>query len=48
MTRNLLSNEIFPLACAQNGVTHVDTKKKQNLEFDWEAPVGYEGTIIFK
>ncbi|XP_032675276.1 putative ferric-chelate reductase 1 homolog isoform X2 [Odontomachus brunneus] len=31
----------------KNGVTHVNTSKKQNLEFDWEAPVGYEGTIIF-
>ncbi|XP_025160068.1 putative ferric-chelate reductase 1 homolog isoform X3 [Harpegnathos saltator] len=30
-----------------NAVTHVNTSKKQNLEFDWEAPVDYEGTIIF-
>ncbi|XP_011865785.1 PREDICTED: putative ferric-chelate reductase 1 homolog [Vollenhovia emeryi] len=31
----------------KNGVTHRSTDKKQNLEFDWEAPVDYEGTIIF-
>ncbi|XP_015598085.1 putative ferric-chelate reductase 1 homolog isoform X2 [Cephus cinctus] len=31
----------------KNGVTHIDKRKKQNLEFDWEAPPYYEGTIIF-
>lgn len=31
----------------KNGVTHTNTNKKQNLEFDWEVPVDYEGTIIF-
>ncbi|XP_071560444.1 putative ferric-chelate reductase 1 homolog isoform X1 [Temnothorax nylanderi] len=31
----------------KNGVTHTNTEKKHNLEFDWEAPVDYEGTIIF-
>ncbi|GAB1860968.1 Putative ferric-chelate reductase 1-like protein [Camponotus japonicus] len=31
----------------KNGVTHTNTEKKQNLELDWEAPVDYEGTIIF-
>ncbi|XP_011637244.1 putative ferric-chelate reductase 1 homolog [Pogonomyrmex barbatus] len=31
----------------KNGVTHTNTNKKHNLEFDWEIPVDYEGTIIF-
>ncbi|XP_066596553.1 putative ferric-chelate reductase 1 homolog isoform X3 [Prorops nasuta] len=31
----------------KNAVTHSSKEKKQNLEFDWEAPVNYEGTIIF-
>ncbi|XP_012535787.1 putative ferric-chelate reductase 1 homolog [Monomorium pharaonis] len=31
----------------KNAVTHINTNKKHNLEFDWEAPVDYEGTIIF-
>lgn len=38
------------LECVQgikSGVTHTDTSKKQNLEFDWEAPEDYVGTIIF-
>ncbi|XP_043793259.1 putative ferric-chelate reductase 1 homolog isoform X1 [Apis laboriosa] len=32
----------------KNAVTHTNTSKKHNLEFDWEAPVDYEGTIVFK
>ncbi|XP_012137396.1 putative ferric-chelate reductase 1 homolog isoform X2 [Megachile rotundata] len=38
------------IECAQgikNAVTHTNTSKKHNLEFDWEAPVDYEGTIVF-
>lgn len=31
----------------KNGVTHTNKTDKYNLEFDWEAPVDYEGTIIF-
>ncbi|XP_012272303.1 putative ferric-chelate reductase 1 homolog [Orussus abietinus] len=31
----------------KNAVTHVNKDKKQNLEFDWQAPPDYEGTIIF-
>ncbi|XP_043278671.1 putative ferric-chelate reductase 1 homolog isoform X2 [Venturia canescens] len=31
----------------RNAVTHTDKQKKQNLEFEWEAPNEYEGTIIF-
>lgn len=26
----------------------MNVSKKHNLEFDWEAPVNYEGTIVFK
>ncbi|XP_076665949.1 putative ferric-chelate reductase 1 homolog isoform X2 [Andrena cerasifolii] len=32
----------------KNAVTHTNTSKKHNLELDWEAPVDYEGTIVFK
>ncbi|XP_076645315.1 putative ferric-chelate reductase 1 homolog isoform X2 [Halictus rubicundus] len=32
----------------KNAVTHTNTSKKHNLEFDWEAPADYEGTIVFK
>lgn len=32
----------------KNAVTHTNTSKKHNLEFDWEAPAGYEGTIVFQ
>ncbi|XP_031831549.1 putative ferric-chelate reductase 1 homolog isoform X2 [Nomia melanderi] len=32
----------------KNTVTHTNTSKKHNLEFDWEAPADYEGTIVFK
>ncbi|XP_043583133.1 putative ferric-chelate reductase 1 homolog isoform X1 [Bombus pyrosoma] len=32
----------------KNAVTHTNVSKKHNLEFDWEAPVNYEGTIVFK
>ncbi|RLU19579.1 hypothetical protein DMN91_008136 [Ooceraea biroi] len=38
------------LECTQgtkNGVTHTNTQKKHNLVFDWQAPIDYEGTIIF-
>lgn len=38
----------FTLSFVKNGVTHTNTSKKHNLEFDWEAPVDYEGTIVFK
>ncbi|XP_046610894.1 putative ferric-chelate reductase 1 homolog [Neodiprion virginianus] len=31
----------------KNGVTHINKDRKQNLEFDWEAPEDYVGTIIF-
>ncbi|XP_012256779.2 putative ferric-chelate reductase 1 homolog [Athalia rosae] len=31
----------------KSGITHSDTDPKQNLEFDWEAPEDYIGTIIF-
>uniref|UniRef100_A0A0C9QEG1 CG8399_2 protein n=1 Tax=Fopius arisanus TaxID=64838 RepID=A0A0C9QEG1_9HYME len=31
----------------KDGVTHTDTSEKHNIEFDWEAPADYEGTIIF-
>ncbi|KAL0118629.1 hypothetical protein PUN28_009358 [Cardiocondyla obscurior] len=31
----------------KNGVTHTNTDAKHNLEFDWEVPIDYEGTIIF-
>ncbi|KAG7202882.1 hypothetical protein KM043_010030 [Ampulex compressa] len=31
----------------KNAVTHTNKSKKHNLEFDWEAPVDYEGTIVF-
>ncbi|XP_012233897.2 putative ferric-chelate reductase 1 homolog isoform X1 [Linepithema humile] len=31
----------------KNGVTHTSKERKQNLEFDWEVPVDYEGIIIF-
>ncbi|XP_020280985.1 putative ferric-chelate reductase 1 homolog isoform X2 [Pseudomyrmex gracilis] len=39
-----------PVECipgVKNAVTHMNTSKKHNLEFDWEAPFDYEGTIIF-
>ncbi|XP_053985037.1 putative ferric-chelate reductase 1 homolog isoform X1 [Hylaeus volcanicus] len=32
----------------KNAVTHTNTTKKHNLEFDWEAPADYEGTIVFR
>ncbi|XP_076166775.1 putative ferric-chelate reductase 1 homolog isoform X2 [Ptiloglossa arizonensis] len=39
------------IECTQgvkNAVTHTNTSKKHNLEFDWEAPADYEGAIVFK
>lgn len=31
----------------KNGVTHIDTTEKRNLEFEWVPPVNYQGTIVF-
>ncbi|PNF24839.1 putative ferric-chelate reductase 1 [Cryptotermes secundus] len=32
---------------SQNTVTHADPSKRDNLEFEWEAPDYYEGSVIF-
>ncbi|KAJ8673430.1 hypothetical protein QAD02_004692, partial [Eretmocerus hayati] len=47
---NLPQNDVRHLECTpgrKNAVTHIEPKNKLNLEFDWEFPEDYDGTIVF-
>jgi hypothetical protein len=32
---------------SQNTVTHADPSERDSLEFEWEAPDYYEGSVVF-
>ncbi|KAK9497211.1 hypothetical protein O3M35_004571 [Rhynocoris fuscipes] len=45
-----LPNSLKTMTCdnyTNSAVTHKDNSKKENLEFDWMAPSGFEGEITF-
>jgi hypothetical protein len=47
---NLQNNDHFNLYYfqnSQNTVTHADPSERDSLEFEWEAPDYYEGSIVF-
>jgi hypothetical protein len=40
-------NLYFLFQNSQNTVTHADPSERDSLEFEWEAPDYYEGSIVF-
>lgn len=42
LTKHVQCSEGF-----NNAVTHVSKEDKRNMEFDWQAPDDYEGTVVF-